>query len=308
MAGRRLARQEPECEDRGNPRAVRAMQVDAGGTGSDRCEPAYRGLSRSEVARGISLAHPCLRGGRAAPAGASAPPAPLLGTAVRPRHVHTLAALVLAHNIPDWWPRLSRSSAGFCWCAGRGRRRISSTWRARPLLTGCSNTNHAERGGSRCQTTKIVTPTRRDLLTAAGAAASLPLLGRRARAADADPDRLGRAAVAARRLRRRHQHEERRRDRRRRDQRPGRHARPAGRDHLRRHARHAGGGPHRGRAPGPAEQGRRGVRRVPQPGRARRRWRSTTNTASRSWRATCGPTRSPPRAIPRCSATRPRCR
>ena len=185
MAGRRLARQEPECEDRGNPRAVRAMQVDAGGTGSDRCEPAYRGLSRSEVARGISLAHPCLRGGRAAPAGASAPLAPLLGTAVRPRHVHTLAALVLAHNIPDWWPRLSRSSAGFCWCAGRGRRRISSTWRARPLLTGCSNTNHAERGGSRCQTTR--SSRRPGALCWQRTAAALPLLGRRARAADPIP-------------------------------------------------------------------------------------------------------------------------
>ena len=56
MAGRRLARQEPECEDRGNPRAVRAMQVDAGGTGSDRCEPAYRGLSDLRLPVGFPCA------------------------------------------------------------------------------------------------------------------------------------------------------------------------------------------------------------------------------------------------------------
>ena len=86
----------------------------------------------------------------------------------------------------------------------------------------------------------------------------------------ADRNRLGRSVVAARRLRRGHQHEERGRDRRGGDQRAGWHPRAAGRNQLRRHARHAGGRPHRGGATDSAEQGGRRVRRVPQPGRAGR--------------------------------------
>ena len=123
-----------------------------------------------------------------------------------------------------------------------------------------------------------ITHTRRNVL--AGAAAALPLLGRRVRAAG-EPIAIGwvgplsppggyaegtnmknAAEIAEAEINAQ-----------------GGTARSAGRDHLRRHARHAGGRPHRGRTAGAAEQGGRRVRRVPQPRRTGRAWRSTTNTA-----------------------------
>ena len=95
---------------------------------------------------------------------------------------------------------------------------------------------------------------RRDILAAAGAAAALPLLGRRVRAAE--PVRIGwvgplsppggyaegtnmknAAALAAEA-----------------SERAWRHAGPPGGDHLRRHPRHARRGPHRRRAPDPQDK------------------------------------------------------